>query len=357
MRALFLALVLATASAMPQKACKPQWSPFPISCIDCKGKVAPQNVPFHDISKLWGVWYTVGSEKNVAIPHSSCIQINLHAHDAKNATTKLDYEAFFCKTDPSNSTTKCMSAVGDITPTSESFSPDHPPYQLRIVEQVPFTTDFYFAATDGDASGNGITAMVTLSCPHAAQAFSGSQAFILSRTPQVTAKTMATLMARAKAAIPNFSEHAFNHPVQNKEQCHYKWQPAAVEKLGRPPVPPPGGCQGGSPCKQVFSIGLNHCVQFGLGPSCFPYVEKGLARGISPGTCAQQGYAVAGGSTLTDVKELGIECGENTRVASFTKQALLKCLDSGSRVPLPRDCGQCCSGKCNVPKDFKLYCH
>ena len=76
MRALILALVLTTASAMPEKACKPQSSPFPISCIDCKGKVTPQNVPFDDISKLWGVWYTVGSEKNVAIPDSSCIQGN-----------------------------------------------------------------------------------------------------------------------------------------------------------------------------------------------------------------------------------------------------------------------------------------
>ena len=136
MRALILALVLATASAMPEKACKPQSSPFPISCIDCKGKVAPQNVPFDDISKLWGVWYTIGSEKNVAIPDASCIQVNLHAHDATNATTKLDYEGFFCKGQPSNSTTTCTTAVGDITPTSGSFAPDPPPDQLRIVEQV-----------------------------------------------------------------------------------------------------------------------------------------------------------------------------------------------------------------------------
>merc|ERR1711943_117097 len=75
---------------------------------------------------------------------------------------------------------------------------------------------------DGDADGNGITAMVTLSCPHAAQAFSGSQAFVLSRTPSVDAKTMKTLMDRAKAAIPNFSEYSFHVPTQT-QQCQYKW--------------------------------------------------------------------------------------------------------------------------------------
>ena len=222
MKAFIFALFLATASAIPQPACKPQYAPFPVSCVDCKGKITPQNVPFHDISKLWGVWYTVQSEKNCAIPHSSCTQVNLHAQNPANVTTKLDYEGFFCKGDPTNSS-NCMTAVGDITPTTGTFSADQPPYQLRIVEQVPFTTDFYFAATDGDASGNGITAMVTLSCPHAAQAFSGSQAFILSRTPVVTKETMATLMERAKLAIPNFSEHSFHAPVQLPDKCHYKW--------------------------------------------------------------------------------------------------------------------------------------
>jgi len=216
-----------SSSARPQATCKPQYQPFPISCINCKGKVKPQNVPLDDISKLWGVWYTVGTEKNVAIPDASCVQVNLHPRDENNIHTTLDYEGHFCHGNPSASTTKCSTAIGDITPTGGSFSADQPPYQLKIVEQLPFTTDFYFAATDGDADGNGITAMVTLSCPHAAQAFSGSQAFVLSRTPSVDAKTMKTLMERAKAAIPNFSEYSFHVPTQT-QQCQYKWPTPAM---------------------------------------------------------------------------------------------------------------------------------
>merc|ERR1711939_380960 len=323
MRALFLALVLAAASAMPEKACKPQSSPFPISCIDCKGKVVPQNVPFHNISKLWGVWYTVGSEKNVAIPDSSCIQVNLHAHETTNPTTKLDYEGFFCKGQPSNSTTTCTTAVGDITPTSGSFSPDHPPYQLRIVEQVPFTTDFYFAVTDGDASGDGITAMVTLSCPHATQAFSGSQAFILSRTPQISTETMATLMARAKAAIPNFSEHAFHAPVQNKDQCHYKW--ATKQSLNKE-VMKLGQCNSGkfSPpvtdkCSPYHFTDNGECLQFGIGDACIPFLKK--TGKYAAGTCAGAGYTVAAGSKVADLP-LGYACGRGTQLSLFTKPAL-----------------------------------
>jgi len=61
--------------------------------------------------------------------------------------------------------------------------------------------------------------------------------------------------------------------------------------------------------------------------------------------------------TTADVKAANGVVHIIDRVLLPPQPALLKCLDSGSRVPLPRDCGQCCSGKCNVPKDFKLYCH
>merc|ERR1711943_81428 len=169
---------------------------------------------------------------------------------------------------------------------------------------------------DGDADGNGITAMVTLSCPHAAQAFSGSQAFVLSRTPSVDAKTMKTLMERAKAAIPNFSEYSFHVPTQT-QQCQYKWPTPATTELGEERCHR-GYERGSGPCSTFHFVQGNECNEFRIGASLIPYIKK---TGVFPaGTCASQGYTVAHGSKTTNLHQLAAE-GRGVTVYIFERAA------------------------------------
>merc|ERR1711943_125088 len=189
---------------------------------------------------------------------------------------------------------------------------------------------------DGDADGNGITAMVTLSCPHAAQAFSGSQAFVLSRTPSVDAKTMKTLMERAKAAIPNFSEYSFHVPTQT-QQCQYKWPTPATTELGEERCHR-GYERSSGPCSTFHFVQGNECNEFRIGGTLISYIKK---TGVFPaGTCASQGYTVADGSKTTDLHQLAAE-GRGVRVYIFEKAATTELGEEKCHRGYERSSGPC----------------
>merc|ERR1712032_1250045 len=89
--------------------------------------------------------------------------------------------------------------------------------------------DFFFVASDGDMNGEGISAVVTYSCPKDGK---NSQMFLLSRTPEfVSSGTRATLEARARAAMSNFDSHDFSL-VDQPAACQYEYGPSAAAFVG-----------------------------------------------------------------------------------------------------------------------------
>lgn len=102
------------------------------------------------------------------------------------------------------------------------------PYILEVPAGSGITSNFYFLATDGDSVGNGITAVVTYSCPDSG---TDSQMFMLSRKPYfVHPTTFETLAAKANAAVNNFDKHAFTLVKQMPGWCDYPF-PENTEAL------------------------------------------------------------------------------------------------------------------------------
>merc|ERR1719410_16209 len=91
-----LAFVSSFVVMVASDDCVPQYKPFPRSCVDCSAKVTPQFVPVN-VSKLWGVWYTVASEANAHDPDFVCTQLNFAPRDASNLFTEVDYLSSFNK--------------------------------------------------------------------------------------------------------------------------------------------------------------------------------------------------------------------------------------------------------------------
>jgi len=206
-------------AAAADEDCVPQYSPFPRSCVDCSAGVNPQYVPA-EVSKLWGVWYTIASETNAHDPNLVCTQLNFAPKNADDLYSDVEYLASYNKGgSPSG---EHVDAAGLFTPTSDDFTvPRQAPYQLEIPVGMGIPAqDFFFVASDGDRHGEGISAVVTYSCPKDGK---NSQMFLLSRTPSfASATTRATLEERARAAMSNFDAHDFSL-IDQPVACEYSY--------------------------------------------------------------------------------------------------------------------------------------
>ena len=110
-------------------------------------------------------------------------------------------------------------AAGAFYTTGSTFSADAPPYMLEVPAGSGYMNPFYFAATNGDTHGNGITALVTYVCPEDGK---NSQMFFLSRKPYFYGgATFESMSALAAQALSNFGEHGFTLPKQMMGWCPY----------------------------------------------------------------------------------------------------------------------------------------
>ena len=208
------------ARADDNATCVPQYSPYPISCVDCSGPKTPVNVPFDDITKLWGVWHVIGSEYSCTDTSGTanvCTQLNFSPNDPSDITTDLAYLSHYNKDNQPYG--KPTDAVGAFYPKGSDFSAEQAPYRLEIPAGSGIMSDFYFLATDGDSNGDGINTMVTFACPDTG---TDSQMFILSRKPYLVAPTtFDTISALAAQSITNFDDHQFTLVKQMPGWCNY----------------------------------------------------------------------------------------------------------------------------------------
>ena len=191
------------------------------------GPKTPQNVPFDDITKLWGTWYVIGAEFACTDSSSTanvCTQLNFQPEDNTSTATNLDYLASYNSDNQPYGPS--IRAQGAFYPVSANFSASEAPYLLEVPVGSGVMSNFWFLATDGDASGNHITSLVTLSCPGTG---TDSQMFFLSRKPYFVAPTtfysMATLAAQA---VTNFGDHNFTLVKQAKGWCNYPFDEVAI---------------------------------------------------------------------------------------------------------------------------------
>lgn len=170
----YIQLLIALAcvpTSLADETCVPQAIPYPISCVDCATSLNPQNLPLDqnkniDVSKLWGTWFTIASEYNATDRTSTanvCTQLVFSPKDPYNNLTDLSYLAAYNKNQEPWGPSAAAQAL--LSPTSTDFPLGSPPYQFHIPVSNPQTQDFFFAATDGDENGDGITAVVTYVCP------------------------------------------------------------------------------------------------------------------------------------------------------------------------------------------------
>jgi len=173
---------------------------------------------------MGGDWYTMRSEQGITRTDRLCTQLYFKPLDETNTTTDLDYLASW--NDGGSPASGHGTAQGLFKPTSDVSVPGQAPYQLYIpapqflppgVDIPP--NDFFFVASDGDADGNGVTAVVTYACPKDGR---NSQMFVLSREPALSTATEQVLKARARNAMSNFDEHRF-HVVDHPAECKYDY--------------------------------------------------------------------------------------------------------------------------------------
>lgn len=220
----------------PGGDCTPQSSPYPVSCVACKGDVKPVDVPFNDIRKMHGPWFVMGAESTATNPQNVCTQVNVSPLDKTNPFSKIDYFGYYVQ--GGNPRGQGSLAQGAMAPKSSTFSAADAPYQLTI---GGFTTDFYFVATDGNANGDDITAAITLSCPQGQMAgFQLAQVFLWSRTPFFKdSTTYDILISKARQAVQNWDEHTLLNVKQPQGWCNHKWQSPYPSPYPLPLTPNP----------------------------------------------------------------------------------------------------------------------
>ena len=167
-----------------------------------------------------GTWYTIGVASKAWNRDHICTQVIIgeQAGSTDRAYTGSTNAINATQTTPNVNATEAHATL--ITADLNTFNP---PYKLKFPFPGVPANDFYIAATDGDGTPEGITAIVTYVC---APGMNNSQLFYLSRAPYLMAPvTAGRLAAKAGAAIGNFADIQMDLVSQAQGWCDYKYPP------------------------------------------------------------------------------------------------------------------------------------
>ena len=243
MRTFALATLGATVSGQP-----------PMTNIPCDW-IKPVDVPLQPDLYL-GTWYTIATATKSWQRNHVCTQVIIGASSNATSTDRV-YTGAFYQTDASQTTpnvnlTQASGAL--LTADLATFSP---PYKLKFDFLPPSfpPNDFYIAATDGDGTPGGITAIATYTC---APGMNNSQLFYLSRAPYLMPPaTVGRLASKVSHAIGNSDIIQMDLVGQAQGWCKYPYPPTSTLELDGDDCFR-SGCPGGLKCETGESGGI--CV-------------------------------------------------------------------------------------------------
>jgi len=221
-RSMILGLTFSVVKSQAQQVCKPSIQP-PNSCIPCANlPITQQNVPA-SLELLWGTWYTIQATASVTSDTNTCTQVNLTPQTKGQLYSNITYTGSF--NTGASPTGSNVQAAGLAYPTSSNAFGQSGvfPYNLEILKGIP-PSKFAFLAADSETAP---TAAISFSCSDIpAYGLNSAQMFFLSRTPTMSAVTMATLSAQASKAVSNFDLFTFQK-IQQGAACKYYLNPTS----------------------------------------------------------------------------------------------------------------------------------
>ena len=200
----------------------------PMTNIPCDW-IKPVDVPLQPDLYL-GTWYTIATATKSWQRNHVCTQVIIGASSNATSTDRV-YTGAFYQTDASQTTpnvnlTQASGAL--LTADLATFSP---PYKLKFDFLPPSfpPNDFYIAATDGDGTPGGITAIATYTC---APGMNNSQLFYLSRAPYLMPPaTVGRLASKVSHAIGNSDIIQMDLVGQAQGWCKYPYPPTSTPEL------------------------------------------------------------------------------------------------------------------------------
>jgi hypothetical protein len=196
----------------------------PMTNIPCAW-IKPVDVPAQPDLYV-GTWYTIATATKSWQRDHVCTQVVIG--ESSNATsTDRTYTGAFYQTNADQTTPNVNLTQAAGTLLTADLATFSPPYRLRFDFLPPSypSTDFYIAATDGDGTPDGITAIATYTC---APGMNNSQLFYLSRAPYLMPPaTVSRLAGKVSQAIGNSDLIQMDLVGQAQGWCNYPFKPTA----------------------------------------------------------------------------------------------------------------------------------
>merc|ERR1711871_326569 len=165
-----------------------------------------------------GTWYTIGVATKAWQRNNECTQVVINE---KAGSTDRSYTGAFSKTTTNQATPNVNWTQANAELLAADLDTFNPPYKLQFPYPGVPANDFYIAATDGDGTPSGISAIVTYVCP---PGVNNSQMFYLSRMPYfVPPVTADRLAAKAAQAISNAPDIQMDLVAQGQGWCNYPY--------------------------------------------------------------------------------------------------------------------------------------
>ena len=270
MKVALLTALLAVASAQP-----------PQSGIPCNWLNSPVDVP-KDPKLYLGTWYTIGITTKAWTRNHECTQVNI----APGSGDDLGYTGATFASNSSQTTPNINLVKYTATLVADDLKNFNPPYQLQFPFPGAQPNPFYIAATDGDGTPEGITAVAFYAC--GAGGSNNTQLFYLSRAPYfMTPVTVERLAAKVAHTVGNHADIQMDLVAQGAGWCDYPFKPTTATRsvASTHPASEPqccfcssggggGGCLEKSDCEQK----AGYTCKGGEGCKWFPNPPRGLPR-------------------------------------------------------------------------------
>jgi hypothetical protein len=196
----------------------------PQTGIPCSWRHSPIDVP-KDPDLYLGTWYTIGITNKAWNRNHMCTQINI-TPDSGGGQNRVYTGATFASS-PEQATPNINLTKYKATLVAADLTTFDPPYKLLFPFPGAAPNPFYVAATDGDGTPGGITAVAFYACDGGGG--NNSQLFYLSRAPYfMPPVTVKRLAAKVAKAIGNAADIQLDLVAQAAGWCDYAFPPTAA---------------------------------------------------------------------------------------------------------------------------------
>ena len=194
--------------------------PPPMTGLPCAWTGRGTDVPT-DPQLYVGTWYTIGVATKSWYRDHTCTQVKISPTQDLFSNDR-EYGAAYFGSNAYQDTPNVNRSVVSATLKARDLATFNPPYQLQFPFPGVPASDFYIAATDGDGTPNGISAIATYTCQQGG--YNNSQLFYLSRAPYFVAPaTQSRLAEKVAKSVANAADIQMDLVPQAQGWCDYEW--------------------------------------------------------------------------------------------------------------------------------------